>query len=100
MAMGKKTKVSVSLSSEVIGRIDERAKRTRSTRSAVMEEWLQAGERLAAEGALVAEVEAYYRSQSAEEGAEADAIAAASSRAARALDIDEKLSKPPSRGRR
>jgi predicted transcriptional regulator len=47
MKAGRKIKLSVSLSSEVVDRIDAQAKRSRSTRSAVMEEWLQAGERLA-----------------------------------------------------
>ncbi|HEY3445371.1 MAG TPA: ribbon-helix-helix protein, CopG family [Myxococcales bacterium] len=90
----------MSLSSEVVGRVDERARRTHSTRSAVMEEWLQAGERLAAEGALAAEVESYYRSMTPEERAESDAIAAASSRAARALDIDEEPVKVKPRRRK
>lgn len=99
MTNGRKLKVSVSLSSGVLSRVDEQAKRTRTTRSAVMEEWLQAGEQRAADASLAAEVEAYYRTLGSQERREADAIAAASSKAARTLDVDEKPSKPPRRRR-
>jgi predicted transcriptional regulator len=89
MKAGGKIKVSVSLSPKIVERIDKRARKEHSTRSAVVEKSLWASERQAAGAAIAAEVEAYYRGQSEEERTEDEAIAAASSRVARSRDLDE-----------
>ncbi|MBI5545231.1 MAG: ribbon-helix-helix protein, CopG family [Deltaproteobacteria bacterium] len=99
MRAGRKVKVSVSLSPAVVGRIDRRAESLRTTRSAVMEEWLEEGERRAAERQLASEVQAYYGSQTREERAEDRAIAEASATIARTLDIDAEQACPPTGGR-
>jgi len=85
MTNGRKAKVSVSLSADVVERIDRRAKSEHSTRSAVLESLLRDAERLSSERTLAAEVEAYYRGGDAE----GDAISRASSRAARKLEVDK-----------
>ncbi len=88
MRNGRKVKLSVSLSPDVVERIDRRAKAAHSSRSAVVEDWLNEASCRASERQLAAEVEAYYSSRSSSERSEDDAIGAASGRIARTLDSD------------
>jgi predicted transcriptional regulator len=101
MKIRGRAKVSVSLSSELLGAIDATAKRSGMSRSAVMEECLRYGVARREQEALDREVEAYYRGRSAQECAEDQAVARASLRAARRLRIDEPAPRPhprPGRG--
>lgn len=78
-----RVKISVSLPRELVARIDRAARAEARSRSRVLERWLSAaaGERAARE--LEAATIAYYQSLTPEERGEDEAIAAASSHAAR-----------------
>jgi metal-responsive CopG/Arc/MetJ family transcriptional regulator len=91
-----KTKISISLDSDVLEAVDRRAAREKTTRSAVMEQWLRGAARQAELQRLEEETAAYYDSLTPAERREDAALAAASSRAFRKLIIDE----PPTRKRR
>ena len=92
--------VSVSLPVELVERIDGQARKRHLARSRVIEQWLWQAEARIAERALAAEAGADYRSQTAEEQAEDEAIAAASSRALRDLEVDEERPAARKTGRR
>jgi hypothetical protein len=98
MKADRKIKLCISLSPGVVGRIDQRAKASHASRSAVVEEWLQEAERRARDQQLAAEVESYYADMSSAERSEDDAISAATGRIARTLDLDEGPRKAPRRG--
>jgi metal-responsive CopG/Arc/MetJ family transcriptional regulator len=87
--MARKTKISISLDAAVLDAVDRRAAREKTTRSAVMEQWLRGAARQAELQRLEEETAAYYDSLTPAERAEDDALAEASSRAARELIIDE-----------
>jgi metal-responsive CopG/Arc/MetJ family transcriptional regulator len=91
-----KTKISISLDSDVLEAVDRRAAREKTTRSAVMEQWLRGAARQVELQRLEEETAAYYDSLTPAERREDAALAPASSRAFRKLIIDE----PPTRKRR
>jgi metal-responsive CopG/Arc/MetJ family transcriptional regulator len=88
-----KMKISISLDAEVLEAVDRRAARNKTTRSAVMEQWLRSAARQAELQRLEEETAAYYDSLTPAERREDAAIARASSRALQKLIIDE----PPRR---
>ena len=84
-----KVKVSVTVSADVLARVDRHAARRRgATRSQIIEEWLRRGARVQAQQDLESEIVAYYDGLTAEQRAEDAAIATATARAARRLDLD------------
>ena len=94
MKESRRVKVSVSLPSDLIEAIDQRARSTSTaTRSGVMEKWLRRGARLQAEAELRDEVVGYYASLDAEERSEEQALAHALSRSARRVEFDDKTRK-------
>ena len=89
-----KVKVSVTLSADLLKRIDREAKSRRSdSRSAVMERWLRTVVYRSAEEKLAAETTAYYQALTDEERAEDVEWAEFSARSFSQLDIDG----PPAR---
>jgi len=88
-----KMKISVSLDADVLEAVDRRAARNKTTRSAVMEQWLRSAARQVELQRLEEETAAYYDSLTSAERREDAALARASSRAFRKLIIDE----PPRR---
>ena len=96
---GSRVKISVSLPGELVARIDRAARAEARPRSRVLEGWLRATARERAARDLEAATIAYYESLTSEERHEEEAIASASSLAARRLRVDE-LPKPGSRRRR
>jgi metal-responsive CopG/Arc/MetJ family transcriptional regulator len=95
--MARKTKISISLDAVVLDAVDRRATREKTTRSAIMEQWLRGAAHQAELQRLEEETAAYYDSLTPAEKAEDAALAAASSRAFRKLIIDDP---PPKRKRR
>ncbi len=86
----RRTKVSVTLSGDVVEAVDAAVEReVASSRSAVIEKWLRRAQRVDAEEHLREATVAYYKSLSNEERDDDAAIAGASKRAARRLRIDE-----------
>ena len=85
MKDGRKVKVCISLSPDVVERIDERAKAASASRSAIVEELLREGELRVREHELVAGVEAYYAGRSPAERSEDAALGST----ARTLDLAE-----------
>src|SRR5262245_62057727 len=95
MTAGRKMKISISLDSDVLDAVDRRATRDRTTRSAVMEQWLRGAARQAELQRLEEETAAYYDALTPAEKAEDAEWAEVASRSARKLTIDE-----PEPGRR
>ncbi|MFV1958857.1 MAG: hypothetical protein ACC662_05520 [Planctomycetota bacterium] len=86
----RKTRISITLSTDLLRRIDREAHRgAGGNRSAVIEAWLRRGARSRAEDALREETIAYYEGLSKEERAEDAAIARAAGRLARRLRHDD-----------
>jgi Arc/MetJ-type ribon-helix-helix transcriptional regulator len=84
-----KTKVSITLAPDLVRAVDRAVKRGRGeSRSSVIDAWLRRAARINAEDTLRAETVAYYETLSAQESSENTAIARASSRAARKLELD------------
>jgi metal-responsive CopG/Arc/MetJ family transcriptional regulator len=84
-----RVKISVSLPSDLVARIDRMARAEARSRSRVLEDWLRATARGNAARELEAATIAYYESLSSEERREEEAIASASSVAARRLRVDD-----------
>lgn len=85
-----RAKVSITLSEELLARIDREAgRRPGGSRSAVIEEWARRGARLRGADLLREETIAYYDSLDAADQAEDSAIARASGDAARKLGYDD-----------
>jgi mRNA-degrading endonuclease toxin of MazEF toxin-antitoxin module len=89
----RKLKLSITLSEDLVARIDREALET-GNRSSVVERWLRRAERLEAATELERATIAYYQSLTRGERAEEEAISAASARAARRLQIDDTPSVP------
>ena len=94
-----RVKISVSLPRDLVARIDRAARAEARSRSRVLERWLRASATETTARELEAATIAYYESLMPEERREDDAIASASSRAARRLNIDD-LGESGSRRRR
>jgi metal-responsive CopG/Arc/MetJ family transcriptional regulator len=84
-----RVKISVSLPSDLVARIDRAARSEARSRSRVLEGWLRASARETAARELEAATIAYYESLTPEDRYEDEAMASASSRAARHLSIDD-----------
>jgi metal-responsive CopG/Arc/MetJ family transcriptional regulator len=82
-------KISVSLPRDLVARIDRAARAEARSRSRVLERWLRVTARENAARELEAATIAYYQTMTSEDRAEDEAIAAASSRAARRLRVDD-----------
>jgi metal-responsive CopG/Arc/MetJ family transcriptional regulator len=82
-------KISVSLPRDLVARIDRAARAEARSRSRVLEGWLQTTARDNAARELEQATIAYYQAMTSEDRVEDDAIAAASSRVARRLRVDE-----------
>lgn len=100
MGAAKKVKVSLTLSPDLLARIDREAKRGHTTRSYLVEQWLNASAHRAAEHAIEAATIAYYESLTPEQRAEDEAYAAAVSRAASEIDYDAPTPKKRRRRRK
>ena len=85
-----RTKVSITLSPDVIKAVDRAVEQqVAGSRSAVIEKWLRRGSRLEAEDRLREATIAYYQSLSGPELAEDAGIARAAGKAARRLTFEE-----------
>jgi metal-responsive CopG/Arc/MetJ family transcriptional regulator len=86
-----KTKLSITLVPELVRAVDRAAKRNPGlSRSSVIEEWLRRAAHMDLEERLRAETVAYYDGLSTEQRRKDAAIARASARAARRLELDDK----------
>jgi metal-responsive CopG/Arc/MetJ family transcriptional regulator len=85
----RKVKISISLDADLLGIVDRRAAEEGATRSAVMELWLRQASHRSKLARLEEETARYYEALTDVEREEDAALAAASSRAARKLRIDE-----------
>ena len=83
-----KIKVSLTLSRDVLALIDRDARRTGSTRSGTVEEWLRGSATRAAERAIDDATAAYYASLRGAARAEDEAISKAMSKAATQIVYD------------
>lgn len=83
-----KTKVSVSLPSDLLEQIDTEAAQTSRSRSQIFEVWLQLAARRRAAEKLERDTLAYYTSRTAEQADEDEALARASLRATKKREID------------
>ena len=95
-----RVKISISLSRELVARIDRAARAQARSRSRVLEDWLRTTVRENAVRDLEEATIAYYESLTAEDRRESAAMAAASSRAARRLRVDEVAAKARRRRRK
>ena len=96
MTHGRKTKLSISLSADVLATVDREATKRGEPRSAVIEAWLRTAARESAEATLASEVIAYYDTLTAEERREDAQVTAALTAAARRVDYRD----APKTGRR
>src|SRR5690242_1060476 len=94
-----KTKVSLTLGSDLVATIDREAARTGASRSYLAEQWLRYGASRAAERSVEAATAAYYASMSEEERAEEIAIARATTRLAKRVRYDDPVPTPTTRSR-
>jgi metal-responsive CopG/Arc/MetJ family transcriptional regulator len=89
MSDARKVKVSVTLSQDLLTKIDREATREKTaTRSSVMENWLRHGARQQAERELEAQTIAYYEELSKEERRNEERLAKAMSTTAKKLAVD------------
>jgi metal-responsive CopG/Arc/MetJ family transcriptional regulator len=95
-----RVKISVSLPSDLVARIDGVARSEARSRSRVLEAWLRASARENVAGELQAATIAYYESLMPGDRREDEAIARASSRAAARLNIDDSTAPRSARRRR
>src|SRR6185436_670200 len=98
MASARKTKISISLDADVLDAVDRRAAREKTTRSAVMEQWLRGAARQAELQRLEEETAAYYDALTPQEKADDAEWTEFASRSARKLVIDDQ--EPKRRPRR
>lgn len=98
MTPARKLKISISVDAELIDAVDRRAAAEKTTRSAVMEQWLRNASRQADLQRLEEETAAYYDALTPRERADDAEWAAFASRSARKLLIDEPAGQKP-RGR-
>ena len=95
MTMARKLKISISLDADVLDAVDRRAAKEKTTRSAIMEQWLRDASRQADLQRLEEETAAYYDALTPREQADDAEWADFASRSSRKLVIDE----PPNTGR-
>jgi metal-responsive CopG/Arc/MetJ family transcriptional regulator len=92
-----KSKVSLTISTDLLQLVDREAKRVGRTRSSVFEQFVRGGARRASERSLDEMTADYYASLSADERDENEKIARASSRAAKAITYDAPVRRPTPR---
>jgi metal-responsive CopG/Arc/MetJ family transcriptional regulator len=92
-------KISVSLPRDLVARIDSAARAEARSRSRVLEGWLRATSQDRAARELEAATIAYYEGLTADDRREEEAMARASSRAARRLRVDDASRSGPRRRR-
>ena len=97
MTTARKTKISISLDAEVLAAVDSRAAREKTTRSAVMEQWLRGAARQTELQRLEEETAAYYDALDAGEKARRRRWTEFASRSARKLAIDDVVRTAPAR---
>lgn len=95
--MKARSKVSISLSSQLLAEIDEEARRKAETRSRIIEIWLQLAARRRAARELEEATLRYYQQRSEIQRAEDDEWSELSARAARRLPIDAPSGRPKPR---
>jgi len=95
-----RVKISVSLPSDLVARIDRVARAEARSRSRVLEAWLRRAAREGAERELEAATIAYYESLTPEEQRAEAAMASALSAAARRLRVDDPVPAGARRRRR
>jgi metal-responsive CopG/Arc/MetJ family transcriptional regulator len=100
MTTARKLKISISLDAELVTVVDRRAAKEKTTRSAIMEQWLWAVSRQADVQRLEEETAAYYDALTPGERVEDAAWAEFAARAARRLTIDDPKPRPARRARR
>jgi Arc/MetJ-type ribon-helix-helix transcriptional regulator len=84
--MGAKAKVSITLSEDILARVDAEVRKSpRNNRSSVIERWLRRASRAAAASTLREETVRYYESLEPDERAEDEGIARATSKSARRI---------------
>ena len=83
-----KSKVSLTISTDLLLLVDREAKRAGTTRSAIFEQFVRGGTRRASERSLDEMTADYYASLSSDEREENENIARASSRAAKTITYD------------
>jgi metal-responsive CopG/Arc/MetJ family transcriptional regulator len=97
MTTARKLKISISLAADVLDAVDRRAAAEKTTRSAVMEQWLRNASRQADLRRLEEETAAYYDALTPRERADDAEWADFASRSARTLVIDEPAKNKPRR---
>jgi metal-responsive CopG/Arc/MetJ family transcriptional regulator len=97
--MARKVKISISIDATLLANVDRYAEANRVTRSTALERWLQQVSHRQRLNRLHEETAAYYDSLTAVDRAEDAGLAAASSKAARRLQIDEGWPEAPRRAR-
>ena len=97
MTAARKLKISISLDAALLAVVDHRAAKEKTTRSAIMEQWLRSASRQSELQRLEEETAAYYDALTPAEKADDAEWAEFASRSARKLIIDEPVSR---RGRR
>ena len=97
MTKERKMKISISLDADVLDAVDRRAAEEKTTRSAIMEQWLRNASRQANLQRLEDETAAYYDALTPRERADDAEWAAFASRSARKLVIDEPAEHRPRR---
>ena len=101
MTRERKLKISISLDADVLDAVDRRAAAEKTTRSAIMEQWLRHASRQTDLRRLEEETAAYYDALTPRERADDAEWADFASRSARKLVIDEPAeNKPRRRSRR
>lgn len=86
----KRRRITLSLSGEIVARVDQAARRSRAPRSQIVEEWLRERDQRAEREQLDAQWTEYYASRPKKERGEDEAIARASGRAAKRTRYDRK----------
>ena len=94
----RKIKVSVTLADDLLARIDRKAHRQGSTRSALIEQWLRLSVRHEAKRELEEATRAYYDSLTPSESAEEASLSRGLSSAAKRLRIEESVPRARKRG--
>jgi len=95
-----KLKVSLTLAADLVALVDRDARRRRSTRSGVVEQWLRRAASASVEGELAEATATYYRSLRATDIEEDERLSRALSNASRRVAYDDQTPPHRRRGRR
>ena len=100
MTTARKVKISISLDADLLAVVDRRAAKAKTTRSAIMEQWLRNASRQSELQRLEEETAAYYDALTPTEKDDDAEWVEFASRSAKKLTIDEPASRPGRRARR